>query len=223
MSFKSKLAAGAAVFAIAGGTFGIAGTLSASAATPPCGHNCVDLYTQKFGPDFFVDIYRTKAAAGQEVILSRGSNSNRGEDFTYRFEGTVKSFYKARLVSAAFNKTYGRDQAFELQYAPYGVNSGFCVGTLPGNARAGYKIRLERCGAGASTVWAIDTADRVGNYAPLINGSDTNTSDPLVLTYPAGYPTDMPPPWLNVQPLHTFSNGSVFDNQEWSAKLGVLN
>ncbi len=36
-------------------------------------------------------------------------------------------------------------------------------------------------------------------YVPLINGSDTNFSQPFVLTYPqSGYPTDLPRPQLLV-------------------------
>jgi hypothetical protein len=43
-----------------------------------------------------------------------------------------------------------------------------------------------------------------------------------VLNYPAGNPTDMPRPVLNVQPENTYSNGVVFDNQEWGFDLGAL-
>jgi hypothetical protein len=229
MSFKSKLAAGAAGFALAGGSLCTAGTLTASAATPPCGHKCVDLYNRNFGSHYFMDVYNAEAERGQaaimrgqEVVLFQGSNGNPGEDFTYRAEGDVNSFRKAGLVSTAFAKTYGDDPAFELQWAPNGVNSGLCVGTHRGTARPDDEVVLEPCGGSASTVWAIDTADQVGNYSPLINGSSTHFSDPLVLTYPASYPTDTPRPGLTVEPLNTYSNGTVFDNQEWSAKLGPL-
>ena len=37
MSFKAKVAASAATFALAGGGLGMFGTLSASATTPSCG------------------------------------------------------------------------------------------------------------------------------------------------------------------------------------------
>ena len=225
MSFKAKIAAGAATFALAGGGLGLAGTLSASAATPSCGGNCVNPYTQKFGPHYFMDVYQARAAAGQEVILFQRSNSDPAEDFTYRNVGTVDSFYGNGLVSAGFDHTYSMLQAYEIEYSPYGVNSGFCVGTWPGvPAQAGYKIRLEQCGQTSSTVWAVDYPPypNPSKYVSLINGSETNFSDPLVLNYPAGHPTDMPRPWLNVQPLHTYSDGTVFDNQLWSAKFGVL-
>ena len=37
----------------------------------------------------------------------------------------------------------------------------------------------------------------------------------MVMNYPAGNPTDMPRPWINVQPLSSYSNGVVYDNQLW--------
>ena len=60
-------------------------------------------------------------------------------------------------------------------------------------------------------------------FLPLINGSDTNFSQPFVLTYPPnGNPNDKPRPQLVTQNLHTFSRGQVYDNQQWSAFFGVL-
>ncbi len=42
-----------------------------------------------------------------------------------------------------------------------------------------------------------------------------------MLNYPAGNPTDKPRPWLDVQPLSNYSNGDVYDNQEWRDHYGV--
>ena len=89
------------------------------------------------------------------------------------------------------------DPAFELEYAPYGVDSGLCMGVAT-TARQGTPVVLEPCGISSKTVWIIDTADSTTithGYVPLINGSDTNFSHPYVLSYPLnGYPTDMPRP-----------------------------
>ena len=236
MSFKAKLAVGAATFAMVGGGLGVAGTLTASAATPSCGKNCISLYTQKFGPHYFVDVYQARAAAGQESILFQGSNSDPALDFTYKYSGTVGSFYTSYgLVSAAFAHTYSSDPAFEFQYSPYGVNSGFCLSTWPGEApQPGYKVRLEPCGAYSNSLWVADFGSRGGRNVvkdprsvtgfdvPLINGATNNFSNPEVLNYPAGHPTDYPRPVLNVQPENTYSNGTVFDNQEWGVKRGPL-
>jgi len=67
-------------------------------------------------------------------------------------------------------------------------------------------------------------------YIPLINGSDTNFSQPFVLTYPVnGYPTDMPRPQLTVTNLTGFTQGAdgpelgtVKGNQLWGSDWGVL-
>ncbi|MBV9792436.1 MAG: hypothetical protein JO016_00730 [Actinobacteria bacterium] len=226
MSVKAKIAAGAATFAMVGGGLGMAGTLTASAATPSCGDSCVSLYTQKFGTHDYVDVYQQRAAAGQESILFQGSNSDPALDFTVYAAGTVDSFYTNHgLVSSAFDHTYGSLEAYEYEYSPYGRNSGFCLSTWPGVApQPGYKVRLEPCGRYSNTLWAVDTADETANhrYAPLINGATNNFSNPEVLNYPAGNPNDMPRPVLNVQPLNTYSNGTVFDNQEWAEHTGVL-
>ena len=47
MSFKAKIAAGAATLALAGGGLGMVGTLSASAATQSCGSKCRQLSTRE--------------------------------------------------------------------------------------------------------------------------------------------------------------------------------
>jgi hypothetical protein len=231
MSVKAKLTAGAATFVMVGGGLGMAGTLTASAATPSCGSHCISLYTQKYGTHYFVDVYQQRAAAGQESILFQGSNSDPALDFTFKWEGSVDSFYHHYgLVSAAFDHTYGSDQAYEFQYSPYGVNSTFCLSTWPGVApQPGYKVRLESCGAYSNSLWVGDSANKITHhggqleYQPLINGATNSFSNPEVLNYPAGNPTDMPRPVLNVQPENTYSNGTVFDNQQWGFKLGPIN
>ena len=50
---------------------------------------------------------------------------------------------------------------------------------------------------------------------PLISGATNSFSNPEVLTYPAGNPTDMPRPQLEVDPQSSFSGGAKFDSQLW--------
>jgi len=96
-------------------------------------------------------------------------------------------------------------------------------------------VTLQPCGVSAKTVWIADIFDSpstlLNGYIPLINGSDTNFSQPFVLTYPAdGYPTNMPRPQLQVDNITGFSHGfppapelgTVDDNQLWGADSGVL-
>jgi hypothetical protein len=249
MSVKAKIVAGAATFTLVGGGLGMVGTLTASAATPNCdtngSSNCAQIFSQKYGPQYLVDVYQAKAAAGTPVILFQASNSDPAEDFVPVDEGTVHDFYHHYgLVSAAFAKTYSADEAYEVQYEPYGLNSNFCLSTWPGEApQAGYVVRLESCGAYSNSLWAADTDANTlpngssvtfdrhstgGFFSPdrtdvaLINGANNSFSNPLVLNYPAGNPTDMPRPQLNVQPEKQYSGGATFDNQEWGTVAGAV-
>jgi hypothetical protein len=252
MSFKSKMLAGAASLALVGGV-AMAGGLSANAATPSCGHNCIDIFNRQFGtyrsPNFVMDVFRQGAKVGQPIILFRTSNSDPAEDFTVSLQGSVSDFFAAGLVSSAVALHYGGlaagaddDFAYELEYAPYGVDSGLCVG-VRATAMQGEGVTLQPCGVSAKTVWIVDdggsnfnTGVSLGDsprtspfYVPVINGSDTNFSHPFVLDYPHnGYPTDRPRPQLQVRNLTGFSNGhgpivgTVIDTQLWGARFGVL-
>src|SRR5215469_13044023 len=250
MSIKSKLLAGAAALALIGGV-GTVGALSASAATPSCGGNCIDIFSRAFGthrtPNFVLDVLRQGAKVGQPIILFRTSNTDPAEDIVPSLQGQVSDFFAAGLVSSAVALHYGctsppfsaatcaffvDDPAIELEYAPFGVDSGLCVG-VAATATAKEGVTLQPCGVSAKTVWIIDTNDSPatlgGGYVPLINGSDTNFSHPFVLTYPSnGFPTDKPRPQLFVNNLTGFSHGigtpigSVDDTQLWGANFGVL-
>jgi hypothetical protein len=237
MSLKTKIAAGVATFGLVGGGLAMAGTMTASAATPNCGGNCTNLFSQKYGPQYLVDVWQAQAVAGQPVILFQKSNSDPAEDFVVVNEGTVRHFYnRYGLVTPAFAHTYAADTAYEVQYEPYGLNSNFCLSTWPGEApQAGWKVRLENCGATSSSLWAADEDSTTRDFCstgsviagtdedvPLISGAGDNFSNPEVLNYPAGNPTDMPRPQLNVEPEKTYSTGTVFDNQQWGTTTGAV-
>jgi hypothetical protein len=240
MSLKSKVAAAAATLTVVGGV-GAAGALSAgsaAAATPSCGNSCVNIFTKQFGtfrsPNFTVDVLRQGEKAGQPIILFRTANYDPALDWTVSFQGAVSDFYAAGLVGPQVNLHYKADPAFEIEYAPYGVDSGLCMGTAT-TAIAGEGVTLQPCGVSSKSVWIVDTYDSWrlftnGGFFPLINGSDTNFSHPFVLTYPAsGYPTDMPRPQLTVTNLTGAAQGfggpeigTIQSNQLWSATFGVL-
>jgi hypothetical protein len=256
MSIKSKVLAAAATLTLVGGAgaAGVLGAGTASAATPSCGGSCIDIFSHQFGthhsPNYVVDVLRQGEKVGQPVILFRTANFDPAEDWTVSFQGTTNDFYDAGLVGAAVALHYGcevgapftsclygqvDDPAFEIEYAPYGVDSGLCMGTATTAVQQG-KVSLQPCGVSAKTVWIADIFDSpstlFNGYIPLINGSDTNFSQPFVLTYPsAGYPTNIPRPQLEVTNLSGESQGfppgpelgTVNDNQLWGADFGVLN
>ncbi len=254
MSIKSKVFAATAAMTLVSAV-GASAALTAGAAhaaTPSCGNNCVDIFSRQFGthdsPNFVLDTLRQGEKVGQPQILFRTSVADPAEDYTYAFAGTVADFYAANMVSSAVALHYGcdpaspapfkncigtaNDPAFEIEYAPYGVDSGLCMG-VGTTAAQGTKVALEPCGVSSKTVWIADTLDAPSvlehEYVPLINGSDTNFSHPFVLTYPSnGYPTDTPRPQLETTKLTGFSNGvgpvigTVPDTQLWGAVDGQL-
>jgi hypothetical protein len=240
MSIKSKILAALATLTLVGGV-GLAGAVSATAATPSCGIACINTYPQEYAgqslnaPQNVLDTYRQGERVGQPIILFRSSNTDPAEDFTITGE-----------LSAAMAKAYGcevgpgdhqfpscasavDDVAWQLQYAPLGVDSGLCMGVNGGAAFSGEKVALEPCGTTAGTVWIQDTlpndqSPSVKGFWVAINGSGTQFSNPVVLTYPSGAnPVDKPRVQLTVTNLGQFSNPNFDDDaQLWTAFTGVL-
>jgi hypothetical protein len=235
MSIKSKLLAGAAALTLVSG-LGAAAAGTAMAGTPSCGPSCLNLFQWKFGttgfhPSFVIDVYKQGEHIGQPVIQFRASNADPAEDFTIASQGTVNEFFKAGLASASVNLHYGGLQAFENEYAPFGADSGLCMG-VAATAVQGEGVTLQPCGVSAKTLWIPDLVDwnfTDGFKIPLINGSDTNFSHPFVLTY-SGQPNTLPRAQAYVANLTGFSGiasapsslGTVSDNQLWVAFKGVL-
>jgi len=259
------LAAAATLTLVGGvGTAGVLTAGTASAATPSCGIACVNVFSYMFGthasPNYVVDVLRQGERVGQPIILFRAANFDPAEDWTVAFQGTVADFFAAGLVSSAVALHYGcisgpggnfpdcpfnvtsasgpgtsNFLAFENEYAPFGVESGLCLG-VAATAFQGEGVTLQPCGVSAKTVWILDTLDQqfthawAHGYIPLINGSDTNFSHPFVLTYPANsHPTDRPRAQLFVSNLTGFSFhvGNLFgtganSNQLWGATFGEL-
>jgi len=237
MSFKSKVLAAAATLTLVGGAAGTLASGPANAATPSCGHRCINLFSKKFSdflttkPGFVVDVWRQGAKVGQPIIMFQSSNADPAEDFTVSLQGTVTEFAAAGLLpSGALTLHYANQEAVEYQYSPNGVDSGLCIG-VPSTPIAGTKVVLEPCGASAKTVWILDFKRHDVSpggaftfpFIPLISAAGLNFSNPYVLTYPQnGNPNDKPRPQLVTQNLHKFSRGQIYDNQQWSAFFGVL-
>jgi hypothetical protein len=193
------------------------------------------------------------------------SNVNPGTDpFTNTCNtslGTVGVTTVAPSVNPRGYCSSGNDEpAFEIQYTPNGVYSGYCVGVAK-TAVQEEGVSLQECGASANTFWVLDTNDQPlsfwgcghqgdnkgdndgdgGNWNgyqnngcfdfPLINASDTNYTQPFVLTYPdSGYPTDRPRPQLQTDNLQGYTDGewpfftnygTVPDSQMWGG-IGFL-
>jgi hypothetical protein len=230
MSVKSKVFAAAATLTLVGGV-GVAGLATAgaaNAATPSCGHGCIDVFSHQFGtfanPQFVMDSFKQGDAAGTPVILFRTSNSDPAEDFTVSNEGLVSQFYALGLVSPEVELHYLNNYAYEFMYSPYGVQTGLCTG-VAATAVNGEHVTLQPCGVSSKTLWITDSHSGAltAHAEPLINGSDTNFSTPYGMTYgQSSYPTDTPRPPLYTESILGFSNNTINSNQEWSADGGVL-
>ena len=271
MSIKSKVLAAAATLTMVGGV-GMAGVLTAgpaAAGTPSCGVGCLNIFNQDIGNGFVVDVLRQGEKVNQPIILFRTTNFDPAEDWSISFQGTVADFFTAGLVSATTALHYGCNPiiftggscfipatattpatgtfpnlaAFEIEYAPFGVDSGLCMG-VAATAFNDEGVTLQPCGVSSKTVWIIDIFDNslgqfpngapLSNFhtAPLINGSNTNFSHPFVLTYPGNaFPTDRPRPQIVVTNLTGFQQpgipvalpiiNTVDSNQLWNTIQGV--
>jgi hypothetical protein len=146
-----------------------------------CGASCVALYSLLYGKSEVLGVVGGKENIGQAVDLQPASASNKAEDWVVSFGGTVSDFYAAGLVPAGLDRHYRSNTAYEYEYAPFGVDSGLCIG-VSGNAQSGTPLTLQPCGVSPKTVWVSDTADQYGQQVPLINATNTNFTQPLVLT-----------------------------------------
>src|SRR5580698_1050753 len=209
MSIKSKVFAGAAALSVMAGGLGVAGAATAHASTVPCGGACVEISNG----GGVLDVYKSTSAVGQKIIMWGASNYDKATDFTVRAQGTIHQFYKAGLASAALNLHYGNKLAVEIQYSPYGVPSGLCVGEAN---PAGDVVSLRPCGVTDKTLWAID---RTHSGTVLINGASTNFSDPNVLTNRGGVVYDSQlKEFAGTRPFH---GGPIQENQVWTYTTGV--
>jgi hypothetical protein len=256
LSIRTKVLAAAAALTLAGGVSAV-GALSATtawAATPSCGATCVNTYPQEYAgqslnaPQNVLDVLRQGQKIGQAIILFRASNTDPAEDFTYTNQGPASGFYAAGLLSSSLALHYGcsgtiaipggqipcaagavDDNAFELQYSPFGVDSGLCLG-VAATAVSGEGVTLQPCGISSKTTWIQDTylndkSPSPAGFWAAVNGSGTNFSNPLVLTYPSGAnPVDKPRAGLLLKNLGQFSQGPTNDddNQLWTAFPGEL-
>ena len=222
---------------------GLAGATAASASTPrfkpaetivcnnstmPCTNISNLMLNQGNGPDFIQNasgwgVVPPSLYQGRKINLRQASNTRVNEDFIITKAGTLGQLCGASGANALdptsyaclnFAPTY---PVYQGQFAPNGIESGFCVGAM--SATLGYKARLERCGSPRS-FWIADLAaqvtvtvpgrDKPLVYFPLEFAADTSLSNPLVLTLKPG--TTGPANELFLE-QENFAGGQVPDSQ----------
>jgi hypothetical protein len=203
-------AAGLAAAALAVG-LGVTAAAASPTHTPPPVHNttiacstyCADWDNVGDGYATGTTVtlsVRNGAPAGQTqasgaIVRQRTAvNTAWREDFTYSGPGGtgvgyVYQFLRKGWISGTSYAAlhYRDDVAFELEYAPYGVSTGECVGVAK-ESYQGEAVTLQPCGLNANTLWIVDV-DNVkylptspGYGLPLINGSSRYATVPVVLT-----------------------------------------
>ena len=146
-----------------------------------CGPTCVALYSPFYGASELLGVVGQEETTGQPVDMQPAEGTNPAEMWVLALTGPVSNFYNSGLVSAAIDRHYGSNAAYEYEYTPYGILTGLCLG-VSGTAQNGTSVTLQACGVSAATVWISDTADEDQQQAPLISATTTNFTQPFVLT-----------------------------------------
>jgi len=211
------------------GCVSVTATLSATAATPACGPHCISIFSKEFGtderPGVVEDVLDGAATVDQPVILKQGSGSDTSQDFIPTGGRLVSDFYKSGMVSAEVNSHYGSLKAAQIEFAPEGKPTGFCVGL----AKVAYEnegLTLRPCSVPALTVWIIDTTDSpataAAGYFPIVNASTTDFSRPFAMDLPQSEVANHETLQIHVSQLQFSSDKTLQDRQLWGTHFGVL-
>ena len=171
----------------------------------------MSLTAQEWGPGYAASV-SGGTIAGQGIVLARAAEFS-SEDFQVKYEGSVASLYSEGILGAAIGQTWPTDGVFKFTYTPGGVASPLCLGVAT-TAGQGTPVSLQPCGFSARVLWIDLAADASGNYQPLINGSDTVTSAPYVLT--AGQENSA----LTTAAMY-LQGGTVATAQIWASRYGA--
>jgi hypothetical protein len=181
--------------------------------TVACGANCVSLFSDQLGSSVTMNAFipgdsGVGGRTGTAVNLHVAGNFRPNGDFSPSISGFVFQ-YCGVLANDFFSPTsyicqhYPFFAVIELNWAPFGNQSGLCAGVRSAINNA--RVTLQPCGTSPNTVWVADrnystigsnclipasppvsAGDPSVNFCPLINGGDTNFSQPLVLTLNTG-------------------------------------
>jgi hypothetical protein len=212
MELKNKVFASLAALALVGGATVAAVSAPASAATVACGPACVAPYDQASGSGIVGAVSGGTAQIGQHIVLSVAGPSL-SEDWDLLTVADVATLYADGIVGAAVGTTWPSDTGYEYEYTPNGIPSSLCLGTAT-TAGEGTSVTLQQCGITSKTVWIALAADDIGGFQPMINGSDTVTATPYVLTATAGGK-------LTTRKMYLVA-GTFAPQQMWANVIGAL-
>jgi hypothetical protein len=230
LSIKRRVLAAAATLMIVGGV-SAAATGATSAATEACDTRCISVFSSELGtyehPNFVEAVLGGGGAnVGQPVGLKRASGTDPSEDILpggATRGGTVSDFYADGLVSAEANRHYGHLDAVQQKYAPFGHETGLCVGL----ARVAYQnegLTLQPCDD-PTTVWVIYPAPAAttGGYFPIVNATTTDFRRPFAMHLPRNEVASGKPLQMQVRRLQYRTGAKTLPaRQLWGAVFGEL-
>ncbi len=93
--------------------------MAASAATPQCGQDRVEVYSMKYATPvslgFVETVFLGIPVRGVPTIVHQASSSDPAEDLIIPLSGTVSQLYAQGMVSAAVNEHYGGEHAAQIE------------------------------------------------------------------------------------------------------------
>jgi len=220
---RKVLTAVATLTCIAGVSAAVSGT--AIAATPQCGEGCISVFSSVLGtrtqPNFVEAVLDGGTArVGQPVGLKPASRFDPSLDIK-PIAGTVSEFFEMGLVSAAANSEYGPLDAVQQAYAPYGNQTGLCVGLA--RVAQNEPLTLQPCTA-PTTVWIpYQALASEEGYFPIINAATTDFRRPFAMYLPRNkVRCGNEIPMLARRLRFLNDHKTLPARQLWGAVLGVL-
>ncbi len=191
-STRRMVLAAAATFTMVGGV-SAAAVAPANAATPECGDKCISVFSSALGTYADVNFVEAvldggAAQVGQPVGLKPVSGADPSLDFmpgaATNMGGKVSDFYADGMVSAEANSRYGDLAAVQQRYAPFGVDTGMCVGVA--RVAQGEDLTLQPCDVPGKTVWIVypAPAGTEAGYFAVVNAATTDVDRPFAMHLP---------------------------------------
>jgi hypothetical protein len=224
---RRRVLAAAATVAVAGAVSAVAPP--AHAATAECGPGCISVFSSALGTYAdvgFVEAVLDGGAArpGQPVGLAPVSGTDPAEDFrpgTATGGGTVADFYADGMVSAEANAHYGPLNAVQQEYAPFGVETGMCVGVA--RVVQGEGLTLQPCDVPGTTVWIVQPVpgDTTPGWFAIVNAATSDFDRPFAMHLPCHEVASGEPVQMQLRHLrYRTGEGTLPATQVWGAVFG---
>ena len=222
---RRLLAAAMTVATVGGGS--VAAGAPADAATAACGPRCISVFSSELGT--YADVSFVEAVLGggaaqpgQPVGLAPVSGTDPSQDFLpggATGGGTVSHFYADGMVSAEANRHYGHLGAVQQKYAPFGVETGLCVGVPRVAQNTG--LSLQPCDVPGTTVWIVHPSAGTSPYFAIVNAATTDFRRPFAMHLPRNEVASGEPLQMQLRRLQYHTGEETLPaRQLWGAVFG---